>query len=159
MEKTIQVKLRYRRAIALFVLGYIVISVLGAGLAMLLGALMGPPSIETHGPSYILYENALVALNLLGWIPLSLLYFKDRKNELNLRGESLALGILWLVLAVIVDYVLFVFVQSPFYISAHDFYIGQFPWIYIIYIIALVSPLCTTESGKIFHERSVASHS
>jgi len=159
MKKTIQTKLQYKRAIALFLLGYIGIAALGAGMALLLGALTGsPPSISTHNPSYSIYENFLVLLNLIGWVLLSLLYFRSRIKKPNWRGEPLALGIFWLAMAAILDYVLFVFVQSPLYISAHDFYMGQFPWIYIIYVIVAISPLCSAMSGKAFSKKPIASH-
>ena len=52
------------------------------------------------------------------------------------------LGWLWLIIAVIVDYVGFVLIKNPISLSPHDFYIGQFPWIYLIYLAILVSPLC-----------------
>ena len=41
--------------------------------------------------------------------------------------------------AIVVDYVGFVLIKNPISLTPHDFYIGQFPWIYLIYIFA---PLC-----------------
>jgi hypothetical protein len=41
----------------------------------------------------------------------------------------------------LVDYVGFVLIKNPISLSAHDFYIGQFPWIYLIYLAIFVSPL------------------
>jgi hypothetical protein len=40
-----------------------------------------------------------------------------------------------------VDYVGFALIKNPFSLSAHDFYISQFPWIYLIYLAILVSPI------------------
>lgn len=159
MNKAFKIRLQYRRATLIFFLGYLVISLLGAIIAILSGTIMGMPlSIAAHNPSYILYENFLVALNLIGWVPLSLLYFVKRDNTRYLRSEALLLGIFWAVIAVILDYVLYVLVQSPLYISAHDFYIGQFPWIYIIYVIVLISPLCIMELKTLFSKRLAAAH-
>ena len=60
----------------------------------------------------------------------------------NLRDEAFALGAFWLTLAVLVDYVGFVLIKNPISLSPHDFYIGQFPWIYLIYVAVFFSPWC-----------------
>jgi len=44
--------------------------------------------------------------------------------------------------ALVVDYVFFVLIKNPISLSPHDFYIGQSPWIYLIYVAILISPLC-----------------
>ena len=60
------------------------------------------------------------------------------------------LGGVWLGLAVIVDYVGFVLIKNPISLSPHDFYIGQAPWIYLIYVVVLVSPwlYCKLTAGS-----------
>ena len=70
-------------------------------------------------------------------------YYKRRTgDELALHRESVVLGAFWLVAAMVVDYVGFVLIKNPISLSPHDFYIGQFPWIYLIYVAVLLSPLC-----------------
>jgi hypothetical protein len=56
---------------------------------------------------------------------------------------KLVLGAFWLAAAMIGDYVCFVRIKNPISLSPHDFYIGQFPWIYLIYVAVLVAPLCS----------------
>jgi hypothetical protein len=59
-----------------------------------------------------------------------------------LRREAWALGAFWLAAAVVMDYVGFVLIKNPISLSPHDFYIGQLPWIYLIYVAVLLSPFC-----------------
>jgi hypothetical protein len=159
MKHVQQKQLRYRRAIALFLLGYLIISVLGAGVAVLLGSLIGtPPSIAVPNLSYMLYENCLVLLNLMGWIPLSVWYFKGRNDRPGRWKESLALGLFWAAMAILLDFLLFAFMKNPLYIGIHDFYIVQFPWIYLIYLIVFISPFCSTTLRKTIPKESAVSH-
>ena len=43
----------------------------------------------------------------------------------------------------VVDYVCFVLIKNPISLNPHDFYIGQFPWIYLIYVTVLFAPFCS----------------
>ena len=58
---------------------------------------------------------------------------------------------LWLVIAVPVDFVCFVIIPNPISLSAHDFYLGQFPWMYLTYLAVLLSPLCYAALVKFLH--------
>ena len=44
---------------------------------------------------------------------------------------------------------------TPYSLSFHDFYVGQLPWIYIVYVVLFVSPLCYV---AIFRQRSHREH-
>ena len=78
------------------------------------------------------------------------MYFRSRQHNdpPNLREEAFALGAFWLTAAVVVDYVGFVLIKNPISLSPHDFYIGQFPWIYLIYVAVLIAPLCWVKLAK-----------
>ena len=93
--------------------------------------------------AYLLSERFFPFLNLFAWMAFAGVYYKRRTgDELALHRESVVLGAFWLVAAMVVDYVGFVLIKNPISLSPHDFYIGQFPWIYLIYVAVLLSPLC-----------------
>jgi hypothetical protein len=56
---------------------------------------------------------------------------------------SFVIRAFWLAGAVVVDYVCFVRIKNPISLNPHNFYIGQFPWIYLIYVTVLFAPLCS----------------
>jgi hypothetical protein len=146
MAHTTQPLLHYMRAIVTFLLAYLAITVLATGFSLLVSALIGasPVAEPLQDPGYILSEKFLPLLNLIVWTTLSLVYFKKRATISGLRKEALALGAFWLALALPVDFLGFVVIKTPLSLSTYDFYIGQFPWIYLIYIAVFISPLCGT---------------
>jgi hypothetical protein len=140
-----QTWLSYGRAVWIFILAYVAVTILAIALSVALSIGMhvtgAIPPLEN--PAYLLSERFLPFLNLVVWMVFAGIYFKRRTgDELALRRESVALGVFWLVAAVVVDYVGFVLIKNPISLSPHDFYIGQFPWIYLIYVAILVSPMC-----------------
>jgi hypothetical protein len=140
-----QTWLSYGRAVWTFILAYVAVTILAIALSVALSIGMhvtgAMPPLEN--PAYLLSERFLPFLNLVVWMVFAGIYFKRRTgDELALRRESVALGVFWLVAAMVVDYVGFVLIKNPISLSPHDFYIGQFPWIYLIYVAILVSPMC-----------------
>jgi len=94
-----------------------------------------------HSPSYLFAEKFFPIINLLVWTAFTWVYFKLRRNAPVLLREAIILGACWQILAMFVDYVGFVLIKNPISLSAHDFYIGQFPWIYLIYLAIFISPI------------------
>ena len=154
-----QVRIRYTRAIVTFVLAYIVVTILGIALSISIG-IVGhmPESVEPmKNEAYLISEKFLPLLNLVVWGMFAWVYFRGRvggRERMSLRGEAWALGIFWLVAAVVVDYVGFVLIKNPISLSPHDFYVGQFPWIYLIYVAVLFSPVCCVMLARGGAERS-----
>jgi hypothetical protein len=70
-------------------------------------------------------------------------------------AEALRLGLFWLALALPFDVIFFILVKSPYSLSFHDFYVGQVPWIYIVYAVLFVSSLCYV---GLFGHRSRRNH-
>ena len=134
---------RYTRAIITFFAAYVIVTLLAVALSMAAEAAMhNPPTRDmVHSPSYVFAEKFFPIINLLVWTAFSWVYFKLRRSAPVLSREALTLGAFWLLFAILVDYVGFVLIKNPFSLSAHDFYIGQFPWIYLIYLAILVSPI------------------
>jgi hypothetical protein len=141
-------RLNYKRALWTFALAYIAITIVATAfsIAIELSMHVPPNTAALADPAYLLAERFLPILNLMVWTIFAWLYFRNQptltKSLSSLRGESLALGALWLIAAIVVDYVCFVRIKNPISLSPHDFYIGQFPWIYLIYLAVLFSPLC-----------------
>jgi hypothetical protein len=145
MAQSAQFRLSYKRAIGTFILAYVAVTVLAVAFSISIGAVLHVPdtSAPLENPAYLLSERFFPFLNLLVWMTFAWVYFKRRVgDELALRREAVALGVLWLVAAMVVDYVGFVLIKNPISLSPHDFYVGQFPWIYLIYVAVLISPLC-----------------
>ncbi len=136
-------KFRYKRAIVTFLAAYVVVTLVAVALSMAAEAAMHNPSTPdmVHSPSYVFAEKFFPIINLSVWTAFSWIYFKVRRSAPVLSREALNLGAFWLLLALLVDYVGFVLIKNPFSLSAHDFYIGQAPWIYLIYLAILVSPI------------------
>jgi hypothetical protein len=146
MANAMQRRLNYPRAIATFVSAYVVVTILGIALSVAISILKHTP--QTAAPmdnqAYLLSERFLPWLNLVVWAIFAWVYFRSRRHNDSptLREEAFALGAFWLTAAVMVDYVGFVLIRNPISLSPHDFYIGQFPWIYLIYVAVLIAPLC-----------------
>lgn len=134
--------LRYARAAVLFVLGYVLVTILAIALAMSVDAVMqsGYTGKMVLNPAYIFAERFYPLINLLVWIPVSWIYFTTRKDSGDLYKEAKTLGIFWLALALLIDFVGFVLIENPISLSPYDFYVEQFPWIYLIYLAILLSP-------------------
>jgi len=133
----------YTRAIVSFLAAYLIVTLLAIALSMAVEIAMHDPSTSdmVHSPSYLFAEKFFPIINLLVWTAFSWVYFKLRRNAPVLLREALVLGAFWLILAMLVDYVGFVLIKNPISLSAYDFYIGQFPWIYLIYLAILISPI------------------
>jgi hypothetical protein len=141
-------RLYYGRAIGLFVATYIVVTILAIALSLLIGMIGHMP--ETAEPmqnqAYLLSERFLPLLNLIVWGLFAWVYFRRRVAP---REEALLLGAFWLVAAIVVDYVGFVLIKNPISLSPHDFYVGQFPWIYLIYVAVFFAPWCAVALGGV----------
>ena len=136
-------RLRFSRAVLLFLLGYILVTILAIALAMSVEAIIQPNHTGKMvlNPAYIFSERFYPLINLIVWIPVSWLYFKAPKGDTELRSEAWTLGAFWLALALVVDLVGFVIIENPISLSPYDFYVGQFPWIYLIYLAIFLSPI------------------
>jgi len=133
--------LRYGRALWIFVVAYVVVTVLAVALSVAIGMIGHlPPTPEPmQNQAYLISERFLPGMNLLVWAVFAWVYFQRRTAT---RGEAVALGAFWLAAAVVVDYVGFVLIRNPLSLSPHDFYVGQFPWIYLIYVAIFLAPIC-----------------
>jgi hypothetical protein len=148
-----QSRLSYKRAAVMFVLAYILVTVLGAALSIFIGAIGHMPQAAEplQNQAYLLAERFYPFLNLLVWGTFAWIYFRkprEHSERTGLLKEARILGAFWLVAAIVVDYVGFVLIKNPISLTPHDFYIGQFPWIYLIYVAIFLSPWCSVTLAK-----------
>jgi hypothetical protein len=138
------VGLRYGRAAWIFCVAYVVVTVLAIGLSVAIGMIghMPPTPEPMQNQAYLLSERFLPGMNLIVWGIFAGIYFRGRGDAVGLRREAYCLGAFWLAGAVVVDYVGFVLIRNPLSLSPHDFYVGQFPWIYLIYVAIFLGPVC-----------------
>jgi hypothetical protein len=136
--------LNVRRAIVTFVAAYVAITILGTALSIGIGITGHYPATAEplKNVAYLISERFLPFLNLLVWGAFAAVYFRHAAYQLPPRQEAVRLGAFWLAIALPVDLVGFVLIKNPISLSPEDFYIGQFPWIYLIYIAVLISPFC-----------------
>jgi len=146
MAQVTQSRINYKRAIGIFIPAYIAVTILAIALSVSIGMVEHlPPTAEPlQNQAYLLSERFLPLLNLLVWGMFAWVYFRGRTttDRAALRGEAFALGIFWMVAAIVVDYVGFVLIKNPISLTPHDFYVGQLPWIYLIYAAIFFAPLC-----------------
>lgn len=137
-------ELRWGRAVWIFCVAYVVVTVLAIGLSVTLGVLGMPTTPQPMlNQAYLLSERFLPGMNLLVWGISAWIYFRGR-DDLGVvpqRREAFCLGGFWLAAAVVVDYVGFVLIRNPLSLSPHDFYVGQSPWIYLIYLAIFLGPV------------------
>lgn len=134
--------LNIKKGLLTFILAYIVITILAFGLYLILAAAMGVSLSASFDirkdPAYAVAEQLYPILNLAVWTAFAWMYF--RKNNQPTTKQAWALGAFWLAIAVPLDLVYFVLIPNPLQVSAYGFYVEQFPWIYLTYVVVLISP-------------------
>jgi hypothetical protein len=141
-----KITFNYRRALVTFLASYIVVEVVCAAVSVLITILLHDNSTtaNVHDHAFVDVERFYPLINLIIWVFFARVYFKHRSGELSLAVEALKLGLLWVVAAPIFDIIFFILIKNPYSLSFHDFYVGQAPWIYIIYFAVFIGPLFYT---------------
>ena len=125
-----------------FVIAYVGVSVLGFGLYLAISRIRRTSpwdEVEVrHNVSYQVAQKFLPLINLGVWTVCAWLYFSYADVS---YANALALGIVWLIVAAIVDYIGFVLIKHPLSVDHKGFYVDQFPWIYFTYLAVFISPL------------------
>ncbi len=150
--------LKVKRAAIAFLLAYIAITILGTLMTFGIAAVWHTPRTAQplENQAYLLSEPFLPFLNLLVWMAGSWLYFRSSSHIPRTLASSVPLGIFWLAIALPLDFVGFVVIKTPLSLTVRDFYVGQFPWIYLIYLAVFIGPMCYTGMGRIL--KGAAAH-
>ncbi|HSW74681.1 MAG TPA: hypothetical protein VLG16_02305 [Candidatus Saccharimonadales bacterium] len=136
--------LNIKRALWTFLVSYAAVTVVATAFSFLIIAITHAPTVPesqaVHSHAYVLSERYQPLINLVSWTLFAALYFKPRSNQQRTYREAFKLGALWLPIALVIDLVFFVLIKNRISLSPHDFYIGQMPWIYLIYVTVFTSP-------------------
>jgi hypothetical protein len=131
-------------ALITFVIGYLALTIIGFASYYLLAAIMKVPldaGFDIYAdPAYLLSQQLNLAYNLVTWVLCAWLYFR-RAAPLTAR-RAWILGLFWLAVALPADFVFYVLVPTPTQLTPSEYYFGQFPWIYLVYLLLAVSPAC-----------------
>jgi len=146
-----QRRLGFGRAILTFALAYVIITALAFGLYEIIAAATGMHAAQPmKDPAYLLAEKYYPLLNLAVWVAGGWLYFRRRSGSSGNAKEALWLGAFWLLVALPVDLIGFVLIPNPLSLNAHDFYVGQFPWIYLTYLAVFIGPTSYVGLARLF---------
>jgi len=136
--------LNIKRALWTFLASYAAVTVVATAFSFLIIAITHAPTVPesqaVHSHAYVLSERYQPLINLAFWTLFAALYFKPRSSQRRTYREAFKLGAVWLPIALVIDLVFFVLIKNRISLSPHDFYIGQMPWIYLIYVTVFTSP-------------------
>jgi len=135
-------RLAWGRALLWFIVAYVLVTVFASGMTVIYAmAMHTPPAAEGASmltdPAFVATVPFHVLVMLIVWPLFARLYFIGRAARV---GETLLLALVWLVGAVIVDYVGFVAIDHPWALSPYEFYVLYQPWISLIYLAIFASP-------------------
>ena len=96
-------QLRWGRAVWVFCVSYVVVTMLAIGLSVAIGVIghMPPTAEPTENQAYLLSERLLPGMNLMVWGIFAGIYFRGRGDEgaAARRREAFWLGGLWVAAA------------------------------------------------------------
>jgi hypothetical protein len=141
-------KIKLIRALILFLIAYIIVTVLAAATTETYGIIykMPPPlpgMSVLQAPSFVATVPYHVLIMLIVWPIFAWIYFKKPKqqNSSQQSQETWHLSFLWLWAAIIVDLIGFVLIKNPYSLTPHEFYVLYQPWISLIYVSIFLGPL------------------
>ncbi|MCA0363039.1 MAG: hypothetical protein LCH67_03290 [Bacteroidetes bacterium] len=142
-------ELNFKKAFLNFVYAFVIVTILTFASSIVTTLIFKLPSYKELGvspfkdPTFLKTVPYHLLINLICWTFFSFLYLKSKKKENNdISGsEAIYLGIFWLVMAMIADYISFVLIKSPMSFTPYQFYIENQPWISIMYFFVLITPL------------------
>lgn len=150
-------KIKLTRALVLFFIAYIIVTVLAATTTETYSAIYKTPP-PSPGMS-VLQASGFVAtvpyhvlIMLIIWPVFAWIYFKkpQQQNLAQQSVETIQLAFLWLLAAAIVDFVGFVLIKNPYSLTPHEFYVLYQPWISLIYLSIFLSPFIRLWISRLF---------
>ena len=134
-------------ALIYFLIAYIVVTVLASGLSITYATVNHSPDPQPgqsmlQAPAFVATVPYHVLIMLLIWPLFAWLYFRKRRpsDPQQERKQTMQLAILWLISAMVVDFVGFVLIKNAWSMTPHELYVEYQPWITLIYISIFLSP-------------------
>jgi hypothetical protein len=140
--------LRITPALVYFVVAYVIVTVLAASLTEVYSRINDLPYAHELGvgileaPAFVATVPYHVVIMLIVWPCFAWLYFRKRRSA-SVRDESRAtlfLALLWVISAIVVDFVAFVLIKNAWSLTPRELYIDYQPWITLIYLSIFASP-------------------
>lgn len=138
---------RIGKATLYLLIAYWIVTILGILLTLLFDALYHLPTPEslgmpvTQAPAYTMTLPYHPLLNLFVWPLFSWWYLRGLSPEVVRMREAIRLGLFWTVVTILVDLVGWVLIPHPWQMTFKEFYVVYQPWITLIYLVILSSPI------------------
>ncbi|HEX4850422.1 MAG TPA: hypothetical protein VFV08_06425 [Puia sp.] len=137
--------LNIKRALICFIEAYILVTVLAVTTSvayeMVAKPAPTPPGVSAlQSPAFLATVPYHVAIMLVAWPLFAGIYFRRSANYSLEIKERWALATFWMFAAIVVDFVCFVLIKSPYSFTFYEFYIIYQPWISLIYLSIFLSP-------------------
>jgi hypothetical protein len=136
-----------QNAFLYWLVAYWTVTVLGVLLTLIFTLTRHLPSAKQLGvkpsqaPAYLKTVPYHLPMNIPVWLFFAWLFLRSVAGVRHLVIEAILLGIFWLILSLLVDCVAFVLIRHPYSFTWREFYIDYQPWITLIYLVVLFSPL------------------
>ena len=151
-------------AVIYFLIAYVLVSVLAAAVSETYASVYHSPDPQPgqsilQAPAFVATVPYHVVIMLLVWPLFAWLYFRKRRpsDPQQERKQTMQLAILWLVAAMLVDFVGFVLIKSPWSMTPHELYVIYQPWISLIYLAIFLSPWIRLGLSRALGSRKTAS--
>lgn len=135
----------FKRASIFFVIAYLLVTVLATASSITYSIVEQTPEVAPgdsilHDPAFVATVPFHVLIMLIIWPIFAGIYFRKPRGIASPRQETLQLGIVWTVQAIVVDLVFFVLLRHPYSLTFYEFYVIYQPWILMIYAAIFISP-------------------
>ena len=134
-------------ALIYFLIAYVLVTVLAAGLTITYATVNHSPEPQPgmsilQAPAFVATVRYHVLIMLLIWPLFAWLYFRKRRPATSQEEsqQTLRLAMLWLISAMVADFVGFVLFKNAWSMTPHELYVVYQPWITLIYISIFLSP-------------------
>lgn len=137
-------KVNLKRALSLFLTCYVIVTILASAISIIYAIIYKtpapPPGITVlKSASFVATVPYHVLLMLIVWPFFAWIYFR-RSGNATTSAEAWQISFLWLLSAIVLDFVGFVLIRHPYSLTPHEFYIDYQPWITLIYCAIFLSP-------------------
>jgi hypothetical protein len=134
-------------------LAYWIVTALGVLLTIVFAVTLRPFSSEAvpmlQVPAYVMSVPFHPLLNLLVWPVFGWLYLRRSAPNVERQTEALRLGVFWFLATAVIDLFGWVVLPHPWHMTLDQFYVGYQPWISLIYLVILISPILAAQSGRV----------
>ncbi|GAA2388341.1 hypothetical protein [Dactylosporangium salmoneum] len=137
--------MRVGRAVGCFFAAYAIVTVLAGTSTLVYAGVNHTEAADAAAVSPVLSPSFTatvpfhVLIMVLVFTPFAALYWRKGARADRVR-ETLLLSVLWIVSAMVVDFVGFVLIKNPWSLTPHQFYVDYQPWITLIYAAIFASP-------------------